>query len=311
MGRLSFLFIFILTIYNSSCFANYDPCRYLNLKSCGNRYSINKTTGGSQPTSSRSFSAPSALALVKGFGVESVWWDGIDVSLVSGTGKVGAGISTSNSDDTFFGNTAKELTADYEERLTGISEKYDQEKYSFGLGTSIFKSKKKAVSLNLGLISKYVSSSTAFHFGGSASLVIGPLNFGYSMYRDEGIEKDLNAKFERERLVYNVTSYSLGINLPFISFDYTVFDNDLDEENRVEIYSAGFFYYKWMFSYGRRVEISSRQFYDFEQKQFFDRERKWSSFLGIQYRNSNKWVFGVLSNYYMNSELSFIVTGFF
>jgi hypothetical protein len=292
--------------------AEYDPCKHIKLPSCGNRFSINKTTGSSQSTSGSAFSIPSSMADIKGFGLETIIWDGLEGSIISGNGKVGAGVSSSNTDDTFFGNTAKEYTQDYIDRVVRKEGgRYKFDKLSLGLATTLFQTKKKFVKINAGIISKYISSTSNWHFGGSLSSSIGPLNLGYARFRDEGQKETLDSSNQRQPLKFSVETYTLGLNLPYISFDYTMFDNKITPKNRVEIYSAGFFYYKWMISYGRRVETSNRDAYDFEEKVFHDTQRKWSSFFGLQYRTSRKWVFGAMANYYLKNELSFVVTGFF
>ena len=117
--------LFIALVYCFSLFADYDPCRYIKVSSCGNRSSINKTIGTSNPTASSSFSAPSALAAIRGIGVEAIIFEGSDISFVTGNGRVGAGVSSSNSDDIFFGNTAKESVNDYQNRISNTATKYN------------------------------------------------------------------------------------------------------------------------------------------------------------------------------------------
>jgi hypothetical protein len=297
-------------LFIQSSYAEYDPCKFLKLNSCGNRHSVSKTTGASQPTSTRSFSDPSSLAAVKGNGLETIIGEGMDFSLVSGNGKVGGGISGVNSDDTFFGNTAKELTFDYETRKEGRA-KYDAKKYSLGAAFVLLGDKKSNYSLNLGAMAKFGEETGKLHPGAGVSAVLGPINFGYSFFRDEGQDTTLNNQGEREDINFNVESYSLGVNLPYISVDYTVFMNHIDSNEKVEIYSGGFFYYKWMFSYARKKETSDRRKYDYITEEFTDRKEIYSTFLGIQYRYKKKLVIGILSNYYHSEELSLIFTSFF
>ncbi len=300
----------LLLVITFSSFAEYDPCKFLKLNSCGNRHSISKTTGNSQPTSGRAFSDPSSMAAIKGYGLELIMGEGIDLSLVSGNGKVGGGVSGANSDDTFFGNTAKELTSDYESRKRGLAN-YDVEKYSLAAAVALRGSKKSNYSLNIGALAKYGRESGDFHPGVGVSAVLGPVNFGYSFYEDEGVASNLDSLGLRESIKFEVTSYSIGVNLPYISLDYTVFENNVASNERVETYSGGLYFYKWMFSYARRKEVSNRRFYDFETESFSTQKDKWSTFLGIQYRYKKKFVIGLLSNYYLNQELSLIMTVFF
>jgi len=306
--RICFALVFIVISQYSQ--AEYDPCKFLKLASCGNQHSVSKTTGTSQGTSSRSFSDPSSLAGFKGYGIESITGEGVDFSLVSGNGKVGAGVSGANSDDSFFGNTAKELTSDYEERKESFS-KYDVEKYSLAAAFALKGSKKSNYSLNFGGMIKYGKESGEVHPGVGVSAVLGPINFGYSFFKDEGINSVLDSNGEREMIDFEVKSYSVGVNLPYISFDYTVFENNLPSNEFVKIYSGGFFLYKWMFSYARRKESSLRREFNPDTKTFTTNKEKWSTFLGVQYRYKKKFVVGLLANYYQNNELSLILTAFF
>lgn len=307
MKLLAPLFLFL----SLNSFADYDPCKYLKLKNCGNRASINKGVGASRPSSSSTFNFPSSMASIKGFGVEGILWDGVDVSLVSGNGKVGAGISTSNSDDTFFGNTAKEFTEDYENRIQSDNGKYKSKKYTFVSAIKLYKTKKGFFTVNVGAIGKYVEDTSNIQLGGGGSISLGPLNVGYSRYKDEGTAMTLDSNLLRQPTVFYVDSYSVGLNLPFITFDYSLFDNRVNGGEKVHIYSGGFFISKLIFSYGRRLEESSRRKYDFQNKQFYSHDRKWSSFAGVQWKFKKKWMAGLLSNYYLNQELSLILTGFF
>lgn len=289
-----------------SAYAEYDPCKYVDYKFCGNQYASNKSIGSSQPSVNRGFSAPSSLALFKGLGVESIFFDGADFSLVAGSGKVGAGATSTNSDDTFFGNYAKEYFSHYEQRKENGS-KFESDKLSFAFGTTVLGRKKSNYKLNIGLSAKHFDETESTYIGLGASVVLGPLNVGYAKYKDEGDDEfNLN-----ERITFDVVTYSIGLNLPFINFDYTVFENDLENESLVEVYTAGLFLDSWMISFGRRKEISTRKKYNFDTERFEIKQKDWDSFLGIQYNYSKRVTVGLLSNYYLNRELSFIMTIFF
>ncbi len=298
--KLAFALLFSLSIY-----ADYDPCKYIDYKFCGNKNSANKSLGASQPSIGRNFSSPSSVALVKGFGVETILFDSFDFSLVFGTSKVGAGASGTNTDDTFFGNTSKEYFEDYESRKIN-GERFDYDKYSLALGKTLFSSKGNLFKLNAGLLVKYIEPTKNTYFGPGVSFVLGALNAGYATFKDQGTSQFS----ESETVEFNVETYSIGLNIPFLSFDYTVFENDLDEINRVEIYSAGFFVDRWMLSYGRRKEETTRRKYSYETEKFLTQEVQWTTFLGVQYFYNKQITLGLLSNYYLNQEFSMIFTIF-
>ncbi|MAE59684.1 MAG: hypothetical protein CME69_12540 [Halobacteriovorax sp.] len=298
------LFVLIL-LSNAIVLADYDPCKFIDYKFCGNKNSTNKSLGASEPSLKRNFNSPSSVALVRGLGLESIVFDKFDFSIVFGTSRVGAGASGTNTEDTFFGNTAKEYFSDYESRrINQVS--YDLDKYSFALGKTLLSTKGNMFKFNVGLLTKYVKPTGDVFVGPGASVVLGALNAGYATYKDQG-----NSQYTRDDFVeYNVETYSFGLNIPFFSFDYTVFENDTEEINRVEIYSLGVFVDRWMISYGRRMEESTRRKYDFDREVFTNDLKQWSTFIGVQYFYSKKVTVGLLSNYYLNQELSMILTIF-
>ena len=304
--EISYRLIGLLFVFFSlNSFANYDPCKYIDYKFCGNKNSANKSLGASEPSLKRNFTSPSSVALVRGFGVEAIAFDKFDFSLVFGTSKVGAGASGTNTEDTFFGNNAKEYFSDYEaRRINQVS--YELDKYSFALGKTLFSTKGNLFKFNVGLLAKYVKPTSNLYVGPGASIIFGALNAGYATYKDQG-----NSQFVRDEFVeFKVETFSLGLNIPFISFDYTVFENDTEAIDRVEVYSLGLYIDRWTFSYGRRLEESTRRKYDFEQEAFNSELKQWNTFLGLQYSYNKKITVGLLSNYYLNQEISMILTIF-
>ena len=60
---------------------------------------------------------PAAVPLEKSLGVEAIYYDNsVDLALVKGLGRVGAALSPSNSEETFFGPPGIELPADLLDR---------------------------------------------------------------------------------------------------------------------------------------------------------------------------------------------------
>jgi hypothetical protein len=305
---LGLLFLFTLSQYS---FAAYDPCKYLKFNNCGGSGNVSKSVGSSQPSSTRAFSAPSSLGSFRGFGVESIFWRDADFSIVTGTGRVGAGASSSNSDNTFFGNSSKEEYNSYVDRISK-RKKYDFKKYSFATGVSLLKNKKKSLfALNIGLMGKYIESTSNFHGGAGISAGIGPLNFGASRYKDEGVNFSLTSGVETP-LEYYVNTFSVGLVLPFVSIDYTIFENQSSQKDKVKIFSSAIFIHRFIFSYGHRKEDTplptvrpgagiDNGASDYETNEFG----------GVQYKIGKHFLLGVLYNYYLSDEVSGVATLFF
>ncbi|WP_127713948.1 hypothetical protein [Halobacteriovorax sp. HLS] len=308
---MKFLSLFIFSIYSFCSFAAYDPCKYFSFNSCDNGSSINSSIGSSQPSSSRSFSSPSSLGSVEGFGVEGIVWSGLDLSIVSGNGRVGGGASSSNTDDTFFGNSSKEEYYSYVDRKVAL-QSYDFEKYTFGAGLSLLSKKSsKLFSLNIGAVSKYISSSGNFHFGGALSASLGPLNFAYSKYKDEGIDID-SGRGVSTPIVFIVDSYSVGLSLGIFNIDYTVFDNRTNYTDKIEIFSSSLVYKKTTFSFGVRIENGPLPEVNLGEGVInTQEEEKKNQFLAFQYNFRNDLSAGLLHNYFLSDELSIIATYFF
>lgn len=289
--------------------ADYDPCKYLNFSGCGKSRKVNNSSGSSQPSTSRSFSSPALVGSVRGLGIESIVWDGADFGFVSGNGRVGAGATTSNSDDTFFGNSSKESLTKYTERKASKS-KYKFEKYSLSVGASLLDSS-SIFSLNLGLLGRYVDSTSNFHFGAGLSGSLGPLNFSVARYKDEGIDVDL-VNGSEVPVEYYVNTFSVGLSLSIISFDYTYFENTIEQSNKIEVYTGAITIESLMFSYGIRNEegplpevLPGREYISNLTNS------KSKEFIGLQYTVNKSFVIGSLYNYYLSNDFSLITTIFF
>ncbi len=98
---------------------------------------------------------PSAVPVEKGFGVEAiVFQGGADLALVKGLGRVGAAVSPSNGEETFFGPPGPESDQDYLLRMQDKN-KYNSQKVALATAFSVYSNKRsglKRLNLSLGVI---------------------------------------------------------------------------------------------------------------------------------------------------------------
>lgn len=118
------LFIFL---YHQSTHAYFEIDCYTS-KNCDGDQSKRTSSAGNPSFGNRININPSAIPTEDGTGLEGILYKGtVDFSLVRGTGRVGAAISPSNSEETFFGPPSIEFDSDYFERKLN-SDKYQNQK---------------------------------------------------------------------------------------------------------------------------------------------------------------------------------------
>lgn len=295
-------------------------CEALNVIDC-RKFGLSKSSGGSQPSSSSGFSFnPSSIPTDKGIGFEILSYNGDqDFALVSGTGKVGAAISASSYEDSFFGNMSYESNNNYFKRKKE-GEKFLNNKYNLAAAVKLYDNKKKKLkklSFNLGVIAKYNGDTENFNWGAGLSVNFSVLSFGITRYKDDYfIEDDTVYNGYTDFHRYVVDTYSFGIKLPHFVVDYTHLINTFDilgtlYEDKIYLMSGTLFYKKWMFTYGHRKEVSSRAKYDFNKEALEIKQDKQDGFLGIQYNLSRYFIIGAYNNYYLNRGYTLSLTTFF
>ena len=104
---------------------------------CGYWHGSSSSSSGAPTQSSKINLNPSAVPIEKGVGAEVIYFDNsFDFALVKGLGRVGAAISPSNNEETFFGPPGIELPEDLQNRKSG-KHKFPAQKWtlatSFGL----------------------------------------------------------------------------------------------------------------------------------------------------------------------------------
>lgn len=260
---------------------------------------------------------PSAVPTDNSLGIEAIYYrSDTDLSLVKGLGRVGAGISPANNEETFFGPPALELDSELLERkLTG--QKYKQQKLTVATAFSLFKggSGLKAATLQLGVMGKYNYLTKGTSPGGGLNGTLGPLSFNYSIYNDENLmTSSLLGVYSSSTVKYQVRSMGLGIFLGSLLLDYSVMSLKQDESTEfmtVRLANASLMIKRMLLTFSKRDEDSSRSYFNFETKDLETKRQKVEYFGGVQVFATSHIMVGLLYNYYLLHETSIIGTLFF
>jgi hypothetical protein len=289
-------------------------------------YDVGVNCGSSSKSSSNPSSGnqirinPSAVPTQRGYGLEGIYYDSeTDFSIVRGLGRIGAAISPSNSDETFFGAPGFEISQNLLARKAN-KKKYPNQKVN--LATAMVLAEKnstvlKSYALKLGVMGKYNQLNKHVNFGGGLSGLLGPVTFGYSNYLDESqLDYSLLGSDQKQDVKYRVQAYSLGLSLESFLLDFSNLRYvdplyNYEDESSVKIVTLSFNYKKFIFTISNRLEESYRPMYDFDTKVLITRQRKNENFGAIQYIASKYITVGVLYNYYLLREFSATATVFF
>jgi hypothetical protein len=260
------------------------------------------------------------VPMSEGFGLEGLFYkNSVDVSLVRGTGRIGAAISGSNSEETFFGPPGFELDLEYRYRKQE-AQKLPNQKINLSTAVNVFNksgSGLDSASLNLGLMAKYNKLTSAVNLGAGLSAVWGPLSVGGSIYNDETrLEKSsfYPAYVDETTLKCQVQTYNVGLLLSTLILDYSYLkltSDQLQSPYEVNLLSASLIIKKFIFTAAKRTEKSDRPYYNFETKLLETQQIKDDYFGGVQFRMTKNLMVGVYYNYYLLHDASFAGTLFF
>lgn len=261
---------------------------------------------------------PSAVPTDEGFGIEGLFFkDEVDLAIIRGTGRVGAAISPSNSEETFFGPPGFENSEDLNQRKYQ-SEKYPNQKYTLAAAASIVDNKKsglKAFNLKIGAMAKYNKLTKGIRTGGGLNGIIGPLTFGASAYNDQTQLNDETLGEElKTNINYQVQTYNLGLFLNSVILDYSHLKLMLPEDPdpaEITLVTISLLIKRLTLIAAKRTEDSSRLSYNYEIEQLESKKIKEDYFGGLQYRLNKTLMVGSFYNYYLLRELSFSATLFF
>jgi hypothetical protein len=263
------------------------------------------SSNASAPTQSSGMQAnPAALTVDRGFGAEMITYAGhYELAVVSGTGAIGGGFSTSNTEGSFFGITTTEDSIDQVERRLA-KKPYESDRLTFVLAGNIFgrkkKKKRKFISANIGLIAKHNKQTGNYNGGLGLSGTLGIFNFGYARYRDD--HKD---KLSGEESTYYNQSLSVGGKFANVAVDYIYMESHAFPVSYVRMLTATIFAKKAMFTYGLRSEYSKFIKTSAFTQGVESKDPKNDTFMGAQYIFKKKVVLGIFYNYFLLREYSF------
>lgn len=273
------------------------------------------TSSSSPSTATQVKINPSAVPTEKGLGLEGIFFKKeVDLALVRGNGKMGASISPGNSENTFFGAPAFETDENLLERKK-YQEKYPNQKTTLAFAMNLMKPKGSGIkkrTLKLGIMGKHNKLTEKLSAGLGISGILGPLDFGYSIYDDESQISDDGIESVEKK--YRVQTYNMGLHLSSLFLGYShlhLATSDNSFKNNVSLFTANLKVGRLILTGSKRIEESPTLAYNYETRDLETKERKEENFGGLQYIASNNITVGLMHNYYLLREYSVIATFFF
>lgn len=258
---------------------------------------------------------PSAVPTDKGYGIEAIYFDrDTDLSLIRGNGRMGAALSPSNSEETFFGSPGFELPEDLFKRKEE-KDKFSSQKMTLAAAFDIADRKGNSFrryALKLGAMTKYNKLTGNVTPGGGLQAVWGPLTAGYSLYSDQS-ELNFGGGFT-QTIKYNVQTYNMGLYLTSLILNYSHLRLETEDKTylaTVRLYTASLSLGKFIFTASQRIEDSPAPYYNYQTRELEDKKIKYEYFGGIQYSLSKNFLLGALYNYFLLREYSISGTLFF
>lgn len=260
---------------------------------------------------------PSAVPTDKGIGVEAIYHSvEADLALIRGNGRLGAALSPSNSEETFFGAPGFELYDDLLERKKNQT-KYPNQKLTLASAFSIVDKKGSGLrnySLKAGAMAKYNKLTEGITAGGGLNGSWGPLTAGYAYYKDE-TELTLGPGPDDKKIInYNVQTYNIGVYLTSLILNYSnmrLETIDKDYLATIQLYTASLTLGKFILTAAKRTEDSPAPVYNYDTKDLEYKKIKEDYFGGVQYSLTKSFLLGALYNYYLLHEVSVSATLFF
>ncbi len=258
---------------------------------------------------------PSAVPVEKGFGAEAILFDGsVDFALVKGMGRVGAAISPSNSEETFFGPPGLELPEDLARRKAD-QKKFPSQKITLATAFGLMNNKKTGLErfeANVGVMGKYNKLTHSTTPGGGVSGVAGPLTYGYSIYSDQTqLDYGIYGSTQKPVVKYFVETFSIGAFLHSLAIDYSILRMVTNDVATTSLLTGTLLLKRCLITLAARHEISARPAYNYTLLKLETKEDKDESFAGVQVMISNHFMAGAFYNYYTLRELSLGATLFF
>ncbi len=259
---------------------------------------------------------PSAVPTEDAWGIETIVFDGADFSLVKGTGRIGAALSPSNSEETFFGPPGFEIDQVFIQRKID-HKKYKSQKINLATAIGLVNNNHKGLrrfEVNLGVIGKYNRVAKKVGPGAGLSGIAGPITFGYSRGKDQyvidlnpyGISSTVTYKYDTETL-------SAGIYLSTFAFDYSklTITDEFESQVFITLLTGSLLLKRWILTVAQKKEDSARLKFDYKTNTLVDQRIKTDYFTGVQFAATKVIMIGAYYNYYLLNDLAFGATLFF
>ena len=275
---------------------------------CGSRGILTDRRVG--PTKSDSIKLnPAAVPVEQVTGIEVIDYDGsFDVGLVKGLGRIGAALSPTNNDQTFFGAPALEAPTEFLDRMDSRT-KYSSGKFTGAVAVSLYSqngSNLSNVHLQLGLLGRYEENSKHVKPGVGIQGIVGPFYAGVSYLQDEltlSSQPSLNT---------TLNTYSFGLSLDSVLVDYSVLNVGGEFHSTATVATVAVFLGRFILTGARRETKSEEQFfYDFDTRALANVTSQVDFFGGLQLKTTSFLILGVFYNYNLLHEGSLGATVFF
>ena len=282
-------------------------------------YSGRSTSAPAYPSNNARITVnPSAVPTDEGFGIEAITYRGYwDLSIVKGTGRVGAAISPSNGEESFFGPPGFEESSVYLERKVK-QEKYTQQKYVLATAVNIYSNKSDGLtrfSVNAGIAGRYNKLLNTLTPGAGLTGIAGPFTFGFAYSQDETQVDPPTSGPVNAATKFRSSSetYSLGLYLNSLALDYSVMQvyGEGLGEFQVSLLTSSLLLKRAILTASLRTEFSGRPKFDRESGTISTERVKNNIFLGTQVTITKTVMLGVFYNYSLQDELSAGGTLFF
>lgn len=323
------IIILFFGIFSFYAIAADNLCDVLNLPNCASVHKMGRRASAQSLPSAGTASSfnPANVSHDRGLGLETFYQPSNTptFSIVTGTGKMGAGLVSSKIENSFFGNRVPEIEEDFLKRHRD-DKQHTSNKLSLAIGAAAVK--QKLIGVDLGILFKYNQDIKHFNVGPGISMRLGPFSLGASVIKDDVyLKASSSARNPRLGLNYReewgqdeykesftVQSVFGGLKFKNFFFDMGQFTSqykfyNTDELSIVRLYSASFIFRKFLFNVAHRIEDTPAQ--KFEKNKLLDKRKQHSTYGGLQYSLNKFMVFGLHYNYYLMNEGSASLTVFF
>lgn len=317
---------FLICLIPLTAWSESTVCDILDLDDCsGVTKQIRRSSSASLPSSASAANLnPANVSFDRGFGIEAIYQPGnpVNFNLATGSGKLGGALISQSLENSFFGNRVLELNDVILERYED-DKQYKSDKLNLALGGKLLR--RKYVTLDLGILLKRHNQVKNINLGAGMSGRLGPIHLGASYYKDDlylelkdhidpitGTDYGLSAGEDTYTETFKVQTYSAGTSFRNLAVDFGVIRTKYDftdEKSVVNIYSASYYYKKFLFNFAIRNEINNS--YKVVSDELKEQKSQNENFYGVQYAVGKHLIVGMNYNFYLLHEISFTSTLYF